>query len=123
VNVHSGERVWYHQDAEAGSIHHNVSPDGTLFCGDGNRGNPWIVLCRPVNNPDDHTLGSDLIKGGYVKSEKLVNMQKTAIHGAHNYYLEPNPSFTPDQKYVVFRSDMFGPTYAFAVEVAKATTP
>lgn len=29
-------------------------------------------------------------------------------------------SFTPDQKYIVFRSDMFGPTYAFAVEVAKA---
>ena len=123
VNVHTGERVWYHQDADAGSIHHNVSPDGTVFCGDGNRGNPWIVLCRPVNNPDDHTLGSGLIKGGYVKSEKLVNMQKTAVHGAHNYYLEPNPSFTPDQKYVVFRSDMFGPTYAFAVEVAKAATP
>jgi len=123
VNVHTGERVWYHQDADAASIHHNVSPDGLLFCGDGNRGNPWIVLCRPVNNPDDHTLGSDLIKGGYVKSERLVNMQKTAIHGAHNYYLEPNPSFTPDQKYVVFRSDMFGPTYAFAVEVAKASTP
>jgi oligogalacturonide lyase len=50
-------------------------------------------------------------------------MAKTDIHGAHNYRLEPNPSFTPDQKYVVFRSDMFGPTYAFAVEVAKAATP
>jgi oligogalacturonide lyase len=38
----------------------------------------------------------------------------------HNYRLEPNPSFTPDQKYIVFRSNMFGPDYAFAVEVAKA---
>jgi oligogalacturonide lyase len=123
VNVTTGERIWYHQDPEASSIHHNISPDGTLFCGDGNRGNPWIVLCRPVRNPDDHTLGADLIKGGYLKSEKLVNMAKTDIHGAHNYRLEPNPSFTPDQKYVVFRSDMFGPTYAFAVEVAKAATP
>ena len=35
--------------------------------------------------------------------------------------LEPNVSFTPDQKWVVFRSNMFGPTYVFAVEVAKAT--
>ena len=37
----------------------------------------------------------------------------------HNYRLEPNVSFTPDQKWVVFRSNMFGATYAFAVEVAK----
>ncbi len=123
LNLGTGERIWYHQDPEGASIHHNVSPDGTLFCGDGNKGNPWIVLCRPVKNPDDHTKGTGLIKGGYIKSEKLVNMSKTAIHGAHNYLLEPNPSFTPDQKYVVFRSDMFGPTYAFAVEVAKAATP
>jgi oligogalacturonide lyase len=123
VNVDSGARVWYHQDAEAHSIHHNVSPDGTLFCGDGNKSNPWIVLCRPVPNPDDHTLGANLIKGGSVKTEKLVNMSKTSIHGAHNYLLEPNPSFTPDQKYIVFRSDIFGPTYAFAVEVAKASGP
>jgi oligogalacturonide lyase len=27
--------------------------------------------------------------------------------------LEPNISFTPDQKWIVFRSNMFGPTYAF----------
>ncbi len=38
----------------------------------------------------------------------------------HQYRLEPNPSFTPDQKWIVFRSNMFGPTYVFAVEVAKA---
>jgi len=123
LNLETGERVWYHQDPEALSIHHNVSPDGKMFCGDGNKGNPWIVLCQPVDNPDDHTKGANLIRGGYLKSEKLVNMSKTAIHGAHNYLLEPNPSFTPDQKYIVFRSDIFGPTYAFAVEVAKASTP
>ena len=31
--------------------------------------------------------------------------------------------FTPDQKYVIFRSNFFGPDYAFAVEVAKAPVP
>jgi hypothetical protein len=31
--------------------------------------------------------------------------------------------FTPDQKYVIFRANIFGPDYAFAVEVAKAATP
>jgi oligogalacturonide lyase len=50
-------------------------------------------------------------------------MSKTAIHGAQNYRLEPNPMFTPDQKYVIFRSNIFGPDYTFAVEVAKAAAP
>ena len=40
---------------------------------------------------------------GVFHAEKLVNMAK------HNYRLEPNVSFTPDQKWVVFRSNMFGP--------------
>ena len=31
----------------------------------------------------------------------------------------PNPFFTPDMKYIIFRSNMFGPDYVFAVEVAK----
>jgi hypothetical protein len=34
--------------------------------------------------------------------------------------LEPNVSFSPDEKWLVFRSNMLGPTYAFAVEAAKA---
>jgi hypothetical protein len=37
--------------------------------------------------------------------------------------LEAHPtSFTSDQKWVVFRSNMFGPSYVFAVEVAKAAS-
>jgi oligogalacturonide lyase len=122
-NLETGARVWYHQGLDAASIHHNTSPDSQLICGDGNHGNPWIVLCRPVPNPDDHTLGDNLIDGGSLKVERLVNMSKTAIHGEQNYRLEPNPMFTPDQKYVIFRSNIFGPDYAFAVEVAKAATP
>ena len=114
-NVETGERVWYHYTPDQSSIHDNSSPDGTLFCGDGDNNSPWIFLFHPVRVPDNRTLGNHLIKGGYLESEKLVNMSK------HNYRLEPNPSFTPDQKFIVFRSNMFGPDYAFAVEVAKAT--
>jgi len=33
---------------------------------------------------------------------------------------QPCVMCTPDGKWVVFRSHMFGPTYTFAVEVAKA---
>ena len=54
------------------------------------------------------------VKPGVFRAEKLVNMAK------HNYRLEPNVSFSPDEKWVVFRSNMLGPTYAFAVEIEKA---
>jgi oligogalacturonide lyase len=116
-NVKTKERVWLEYGPDQSSIHDNSSPDGKLFCGDGDNRNPWIILLRPVlvnDRNDRKTLGKNLIKGGYLESEKLVNMSK------HNYRLEPNPSFTPDMKYIVFRSNMFGPDYAFAVEVAKA---
>jgi hypothetical protein len=36
----------------------------------------------------------------------------------HDYSLEPNVTFTPDGHWIVFRSNMFGPTQVFAVEVA-----
>jgi oligogalacturonide lyase len=116
-NVETKERVWLSYTPEQSSIHDNSSPDGKLFCGDGDNNSPWIFLFRPVRVRDNHTVGDNLIKGGYLQSEKLVNMAK------HNYRLEPNPSFTPDQKYVVFRSNMFGPDYAFAVEAEKAAKP
>ena len=113
-NVKTEDRVWLQYGPDQSSIHDNSSPDGKLFCGDGDNRSPWIFLFRPRLIQDRQTLGDHLIKGGYLESEKLVNMSK------HNYRLEPNPSFTPDQKFIVFRSNMFGPDYAFAVEVAKA---
>jgi oligogalacturonide lyase len=37
----------------------------------------------------------------------------------HKYTLEPNVRFSPDARWVLFRSNMFGATYVFAVEVGK----
>ena len=37
--------------------------------------------------------------------------------------LEPNGNFTPDGKWLVFRSNMRGPIQVYAVEVAKAPSP
>jgi oligogalacturonide lyase len=116
-NVDTGVRTWYHYTPDMTSIHDNSSPDGTLFCGDGDHSAPWIFLLRPVLDRDNHTFGTHLIRGGYLQAEKLVNMSK------HNYRLEPNPSFTPDQKLIIFASNMFGATYVFGVEVAKAAGP
>ncbi len=113
-NLETQEHVWYHYNPDQSSIHDNSSPDGKLFCGDGDQRSPWIFLFHPVRVKDQGTVGKDLIKGGYLQSEKLVNMAK------HNYRLEPNPMFTPDQKFIIFRSNMFGPDYAFAVEIEKA---
>jgi len=122
-SVESGERTWYHMQRNEWSIHFNVTRDGSLFCGDG--GDPgqvakaadgeWIYLFRPRLIRNDGMLNEkDFVQPGMFQGERLVNMSK------HNYRLEPNVSFTPDQKMVVFRSNMFGPTYVFAVEVDKA---
>ncbi len=56
---------------------------------------------------------------GSVTREKLVNLAK------HNYVtgrggIEPNVSITPDNKWVVFRSDIQGPVQVYAVEIAPA---
>ena len=124
-NVSTGERAWYHLERSEWSVHFNVSPNGTLFTGDG--GGPdsvaapgngqWIYLFRPemVRDRTDGVLPNlkELIKPGFLKAEKLVNLAK------HNYRLEPNVTFTPDMKWIVFRSNMFGPTHVFAVEIAK----
>ena len=120
--VDTGERTWYHLQRDEWSIHFNVSRDGKLFCGDG--GDPrqvaranngqWIYLFRPELIQNRGLQDKSFVQPGVLRAERLVNMSK------HEYRLEPNVSFTPDQKWVVFRSNMFGPSYVFAAEVAKA---
>jgi oligogalacturonide lyase len=120
--IDTGRRLWYHLQRNEWSIHFNVTRDEKLFCGDG--GDPgqvaratdgrWIYLFRPEINPNRGVEDPKLIQSGVLRSERLVNMSK------HQYRLEPNVSFSPDQKWVVFRSNMFGPSYVFAVEIAKA---
>jgi oligogalacturonide lyase len=124
-NVENGERTWYHLPNSEWSIHYNATPDGALFCGDGTSSAPdwctwatpennWIFLFRPERVDDSTTPEKNLPHPGVLHSERLVNMSK------HGYLLEPNVFFSPDQKLIFFRSNMFGPTYVFAVEVAKA---
>jgi oligogalacturonide lyase len=120
--VETRARTWYHLQRNEWSIHFNVTRDGTLFCGDG--GDPgqvakakdgeWIYLFRPRRLNDAASLGEHLVHPGVLDAEKLVNMSR------HNYKLEPNVSFSPDRKLVIFRSNMFGATYVFGAEVAKA---
>jgi len=122
-HVDTGRRRWYHLQRDEWSIHFNVTRDGTLFSGDG--GDPgqvarakdgqWIYLFRPEMIQNRGIDDPSFVQPGVLRAERLVNMAR------HQYRLEPNVSFTPDQKWVVFRSNMFGDTYVFAAEVKKAS--
>lgn len=90
------------------SVHYNVSPDGKIYSGDG--GGPNSV----AKGDNGQFMYKFTPKNGKFISEKLVNLEK------HDYSLEPNGTFTPDGKWLVFRSNMLGPTHIYAVEIAKA---
>lgn len=132
-DVETGKRTWYHLARNEWSVHYNISPDGRLFAGDGGgsgsvanqtpnheRLDPpgngqWVYLFRPelttttgLPQQADHQ-----VKTGVLHAERLVDMSR------HDYSLEPNVMFTPDGKWIVFRSNMFGPSHVFAVEVAR----
>jgi oligogalacturonide lyase len=108
VVLDTGAAIRYKVAREHWSVHFNQSPDGKRFAGDGGGPNSvaapgngqWIYLYTP-----DH---------GDLKVEKLVDLSK------HNYRLEPNVTFTPDGQWIVFRSNMHGPTHVYAVEVNKS---
>ncbi|SPF53911.1 conserved exported hypothetical protein [Candidatus Sulfopaludibacter sp. SbA4] len=126
--VATGKRTWYHLERNEWSVHFNVSPDGTLFAGDGGDSEmvarapdgKWIYLFRPQRVPDVAGIktanSEDLIDTGFFQSERLVNMSK------HDYRLEPNVTFSPDMKWVVFRSNMLGPVHVYAVEIARSAS-
>jgi oligogalacturonide lyase len=119
------KRVAYHLQRNEWSIHFNLTQDLDMFCGDGGDSGQvaeapdgeWIELFRPhmIGGTEGALTGPDFFHPGVFKSEHLVNMAH------HNYRAEPNPRFSPDKKYVFFTSNMFGRSYVFAAEVAKAT--
>lgn len=114
VNLDTGRETRYHLERDWWGVHFNASRDNQLFMSDG--GDPtqvafakdgmWINLFRV--QPD-----------GTVAREKLVNM------APHNYVtgrggIEPNGSITPDNKWVIFSGNMFGPRHVYAVQIARA---
>ncbi len=145
VELSTGRRVWYNLKREEWSVHYNQSPDGKLFAGDGGypgsvaaRGpdgetieppaqGQWIYLFRPalVRGNSIPKPGEPLIETGFLKSERLVDMS------AHDYSkvtgVEPNLTFTPDGKWIIFSGNFHSPrdergravTHAYAVQLAR----
>jgi oligogalacturonide lyase len=76
----------------------------------------WIYLFRPklITMTGLPEVAAKQVKIGVFESERLVDMSE------HDYSLEPNVTFTPDAKWIVFRSNMHGPSHVYAVEIAKA---
>jgi oligogalacturonide lyase len=107
VELATGRKLRYKLERDQWSVHYNVSRNGKLFAGDGGgpqmvakaKDGQWIYLFRPGK--------------GVLRWERLVNMAK------HDYRLEPNVTFTPDGKWLVFRSNMHGASQVYAVEVKK----
>jgi oligogalacturonide lyase len=124
-NLSNGKRTAYHMERNDWSIHFNLTKDLDLFCGDG--GDPgqvakapdgeWIELFHPQLLRVDGLNDPDFFQPGIFRSEHLVNMSH------HNYRQEPNVRFSPDKSLVLFTSNMFGPSYVFGAEVAKADNP
>jgi oligogalacturonide lyase len=121
-NTDTQAREWYSVERDAWSIHYNVASDDSIFCGDGadgaqvarSRNARWIELFTPNQNPVAPEINqTGLIQSGFFTTEHLASMVK------QNYTLEPNVRFSPDHKLVIFTSNMFGPSYVFAVEVAQ----
>jgi oligogalacturonide lyase len=125
-NVETGKRTQYALERNAWGVHFNTSRDDKLFVSDGGDNEmaahapdgKYIQLLRPRDIPDVAGISAPnadkLIKPGVLDAERLVNLNP------HNYRSEPNASFTPDGKWIVFRSNMHGPGHVYAVEVAKS---
>lgn len=142
VELATGQRTWYNLPRAEWSVHYNISPDGTLFAGDG--GGPtsvaaetmdresldppghgsWIYLFRPVMAKGSSFRDrGNLIDAGYFKTSRLVDMS------GHDYSkrtgVEPNVTFTPDGKWIIFSGNFHSPrhegravTHTYAVEIA-----
>ena len=108
TNVHTGVEVKYELQRDEWSIHFNSTKNNTGFCGDGGdpsqvakaKNGQFIYLFKPSGNT--------------MKAEKLVDMR------FHDYKLEPNVHFSPDDQWVIFRANFEGIDAIYAVEVQKS---
>ena len=120
-------REWFHVQRNHWSVHYNMAPSGTFFAGDGGDAQmvakaadgKWLYLFWPEPIGDVAGISvpnaSELVRPGRLRAEKLVDMS------AHDYRMEPNVIFTPDSRWVLFRSNMHGAAHVYKVEVAGTT--
>lgn len=101
----SGRETRYSLERDEWSVHYNISPDKKLFCGDG--GGPNSV----AHSPDGHWLYLFEPTGNKLQSTRLASLV------THDYELEPNAHFSPDGRWIIFRSNMHGSSQIYAAVV------
>jgi oligogalacturonide lyase len=134
-NLETGLRRWYPIERDFWSLHYNAAVDDSAFCGDGSDetqgpkspNGRWIELFFPrkpstsknvsQNDPPATLDQTGFIQSGTFISHHLVNLSKA------DYTVAPNARFSPDHRFVIFTSNMFGPSYLFEVEVRHAPEP
>jgi oligogalacturonide lyase len=140
ANVATGEHIRYPIQRSEWSVHYYVSWDGKKFLGDGggpnsvaNRDpmtnqhfNPpqngqWLYLFTPTGEFTTMDVNGEKVKVGKLTVEKLADFSKHDYGNGEPSRVEPNSTFTPDDKWITFRSNMEGALNVYEVEVAKAT--
>jgi oligogalacturonide lyase len=139
-DVATGKRRLFKMDKEEASISYNAASGDAFFVGSGhhassaregtNRGGKQsIEILYPVfldkNTQADPQLSSlfnfndemtqtypDAKYVGWFRRVTIASMSKSDYTK-----LEPNIRISPDNKYVIFTSNILGPTYVFAVEL------
>jgi oligogalacturonide lyase len=104
-DVATGKEIKYSLPRNDWSVHYNSNSTETLFAGDG--GDPGAV----AKAPDGQWINLFTPNGDKFETEKLVNMKH------HQYRLEPNVHFSPDDKWIIFRANFEGESNVYAVEV------
>jgi len=124
VNLETGERIYRRVERNDWGVHFNRSNDGKLFASDGGDADMvahatdgrWLVLLQEEDVPDadPDSYQDALITPRVMRPTRLVDMR------AHDYRLEPNLTFTPDGRSIVFCSNMHGANHVYAVDLARA---
>ncbi|MCA9241975.1 MAG: PD40 domain-containing protein [Planctomycetales bacterium] len=104
-DIETGQEQRYALKRHEWSVHYNISPDQKLFCGDGGSEN------SVAGSPDGHWIYLFEPAGDHLKSTRLANL------AGHDYELEPNAHFTPDGRWIVFRSNMHGAAQIYAIDL------
>ena len=105
TNVYTGIEKDYELQRHEWSVHFVSSWDESILAGDG--GSKTSV----AHSPEGQWIYKFEYDGTRLKSTRLVNMKN------HNYNLEPNIHFSPDQHWIIFRANFEGVENVYAVEL------
>ena len=108
TNVYTGVEEDFELKRHEWSVHFVSSWDERLLAGDG--GSKTSV----AHSPEGQWIYKFEYDGPWLKSTRLVNMKN------HNYNLEPNIHFSPDQRRIIFRANFEGVENVYAVELEKS---